>query len=289
MFGLGLLLWVLTVVLTLLTRNTNLVPTAVLLGSFLVPVTFVTWAFERWRDEHLTSELIVTAFVAGGIIGVLGASVLEAYLLEPSPLLFIGVGLIEEAVKVAALALVTRSMTRRHTRDGVILGAAVGFGFAAFETSGYAFNALLTMDGLSLTNLVETQLLRGVLAPLGHGLWTAVIGGVVFHQAGPGGRLRYTWPVLWAFLGVAALHALWDSMQAVAVILTYLITGTHAPAGTGGGYLNHPTAEQAHVFTALSIGGLALVSAVGIGALLVVWRTDRGPDRVTGEPSATPR
>ncbi|WP_246869287.1 hypothetical protein [Saccharopolyspora sp. ASAGF58] len=42
-FGIGLLLWVPTVVVTGLTGNTNLVPTVVLLGSFLVPVTFVVW------------------------------------------------------------------------------------------------------------------------------------------------------------------------------------------------------------------------------------------------------
>jgi protease PrsW len=29
-------------------------------------------------------------------------------------------------------------------RDGMVLGAAVGFGFAAFESAGYAFNALFT-------------------------------------------------------------------------------------------------------------------------------------------------
>ncbi|MEV5691883.1 hypothetical protein [Micromonospora globbae] len=37
----GLALWLATVVATYLTGNPNLVPTLVLLGSFLVPVTFV--------------------------------------------------------------------------------------------------------------------------------------------------------------------------------------------------------------------------------------------------------
>ncbi|MGW4642130.1 hypothetical protein ACWEN6_26685 [Sphaerisporangium sp. NPDC004334] len=45
----GLVLWLLTVAITFLTGNPNLIPTLVLLGSFLVPVTFVVWAFER-RD-----------------------------------------------------------------------------------------------------------------------------------------------------------------------------------------------------------------------------------------------
>ena len=32
------------------TGNAALVPTLILLGSFLVPVTFVAWAFQTWRD-----------------------------------------------------------------------------------------------------------------------------------------------------------------------------------------------------------------------------------------------
>ena len=93
----GLALWVAAVVVTFVTANPNLIPTVVLLGSFLVPVTFVAWAWERRETGELTPSLILTAFTAGGVLGVCAASVLEAYLLDPSPWLFLGVGLIEEA------------------------------------------------------------------------------------------------------------------------------------------------------------------------------------------------
>ncbi len=95
----GFALWVAAIVATLLTANPHLVPTLVLLGSFLVPVSFVAWAFEHWQDEDVTTELVVRAFVVGGLLGVLGAAVLETYLLRPSLLLFLEVGLIEEGVK----------------------------------------------------------------------------------------------------------------------------------------------------------------------------------------------
>lgn len=88
-----------------------------------------------------------------------------------------------------------------------MLGAAVGFGFAAFESDGYAFNALLTVRGLSLTGLVETELVRGVLTPFGHGLWTAILGGVLFREARRG-RLRFTGMLLGMYLWVSVLHAL---------------------------------------------------------------------------------
>jgi RsiW-degrading membrane proteinase PrsW (M82 family) len=283
-FLVGLALWIVSLVVTLLTANANLVPTLILLGSFLVPVTFVAWAFERWRDEHVTAELIVSAFTLGGVLGVLGASILETYLLDPSPLLFLGVGLIEEAAKAGALIFIARRLSRRHARDGFILGAAVGFGFAAFETAGYAFNAVLTMRGLSLSALVQTELTRGVLTPFGHGLWTAIIGGVLFHQA-RGGRFRYTLPVVLTYLWVSVVHALWDYSHSIALALTFLLTGTKWQYQLlSRGYLPQPTPEQTRVFTLLSIASLLIVALLGLITLRVAWR------RTTAtEPSITRR
>src|SRR3954463_14786567 len=103
----GLILWILTVVVTFITGNPNLIPTLVLLGSFLVPITFVFWAFDRRDSGELTAPLLLNTFISGGVLGVLAASLLESYLLPPSPWMFFGVGLIEEGVKLAALRCLT--------------------------------------------------------------------------------------------------------------------------------------------------------------------------------------
>ena len=270
MFLTGLVLWVLTVIVTFVTRNPNLVPTVVLLGSFLVPVTFVVWAFGRRHSGEVTAELLFSTFVTGGILGVLAASLLESYLLHPSPWLFLGVGLIEEAVKLLALAFLTRHLQHKYARDGIILGAAVGFGFAAFETAGYAFTALFTEQGLSLMQLVQTELLRSVLAPVGHGLWTAILGGVLFSSSGRE-HFAITWRLLFSYLGVSVLHALWDSMHTIALVLTLLLTGTpYQYQLIERGYQPEPTPAQVNLFTVLSWGGLIVVSLIGIFWLLRV-------------------
>src|ERR671923_1799780 len=64
----GLTLWSATVLVTFATRNSNLVPTIILLGSFLVPVAFVTYAFGH-ADQVVTAQRIFTAFVSGGAPG----------------------------------------------------------------------------------------------------------------------------------------------------------------------------------------------------------------------------
>ncbi|WP_371528323.1 PrsW family intramembrane metalloprotease [Streptomyces sp. NBC_01283] len=273
----GLALWLLTAVITYATKNTNLLPTLILLGSFLVPAVFVLWAYER-DGRDLGLGVLLNCFIVGGVLGVLGASVMEYYLLHPSLWIFLGVGLIEEAVKLVALMLVLRRFRQiRGLRAGLVLGAAVGFGFAAFESSGYAFNAAVTMRGLDLRSLLETEILRGLLAPFGHGLWTAIAGGVLLKFREPGGRFRFTGPVIATYLGVSLLHALWDSMHGIAIWLVARITSTGLdPALFAQGYIPTPTEQQKHLFTLFSDGGLVLVSLAGIGWLLSLSRAVRG-------------
>ncbi len=268
----GLLLWILTVVVTLFTGNPNLIPTLVLLGSFLVPVTFVLWAFGRRHSGEVTAELLFSTFVTGGVLGVLAASLLETYLLHPSPGFFIGVGLIEEAAKLSALAFLTRRLSHKYAVDGLVLGASVGFGFAAFESAGYAFTALFTEQGLSLMQLVQTELLRGLLAPLGHGLWTAILGGVLFSASGRR-HFALTRRLLLSYLGVAVLHALWDSMHSIALLVTLVLTGTpYQYSLLEKGYEPTPTADQTHLFTILSWGGLIVISLIALLWLRAVAR-----------------
>ncbi|MFJ8473265.1 PrsW family intramembrane metalloprotease [Kitasatospora sp. NPDC094011] len=269
----GLLLWACTVLVTFFTDNSNLVPTIVLLGSFLVPATVVIWAYERHAAD-LGPGLILTCFGIGGVIGVLGASVLESYLLSPSVWMYVGVGLIEEAVKLAALVLVCRRLRVGGLRYGLVLGATVGAGFAAFESAGYAFNAVLSIQGLSLDDLVETEILRGVLAPVGHILWTAIIGGVLFRER-RGGRFRLTAPLLLTYLGVSLLHALWDSTSGIAVwLVARTTTSDFQRALFDLGYMPNPSGEQVHLYTVYDTAGLLVVSLGGLLWLRLLVRRE---------------
>jgi RsiW-degrading membrane proteinase PrsW (M82 family) len=287
MFLTGLALWLATVVITFVTGNPNLIPTLVLLGSFLVPVTFVAWAFERRETGEITPGLMLSTFVTGGVLGVLGASVLESYLLSPSPWLFFGVGLIEEAVKLAALMVLTRQLHTKSLRDGMILGASVGFGFAAFESAGYAFTALFTVDGLSVTQVVQTELLRGLLAPVGHGLWTAILGGVLF-SASTRRHFVISGKLILAYLGVSALHGLWDSMHNIALYLTLQLTEGERYQPTPHGWLVQPSPSQVNLFTILEWAGLALISIIGVTWLIVLWRRAPRPVRFSWRIPAAP-
>ena len=118
------------------------------------------------------------------------------------------------------LLLVAHQVHHREPRDGMVLGAVVGAGFAAFESAGYALQALLdNLDKQPVVAILEIEAFRAVLAPFGHITWTALIGGALFASS-RGGRFRLTARLVPTIVGVVALHALWDQSYGWAVMLT---------------------------------------------------------------------
>jgi protease PrsW len=228
-FPIGLALWIATVATAFVTLNLILLPTIVLLGSFLIPVTAVVWYLDHDPSPALSPRRIFAAFIIAGVMGALAASLLEFWFVYgPGYLGNLKVGLIEEFVKGAAIVAFALGLRSYSTRDGMVLGATVGFGFAALESSGYALASLFVVQGnqlfLSLQSVVFTELVRGLLAPFGHGLWSAILGGVIFHAARKG-RLRPAWSVLIAFIGVSVLHAAYDSFGGITGYIVISIIG----------------------------------------------------------------
>jgi RsiW-degrading membrane proteinase PrsW (M82 family) len=206
----------------ILTHNPNLFPTVVMLGNFLVPVTFVAFFYERRELSQLTMPTTTLGFLYGGLLGVLAASILEPIFIHQMNLgsAFV-VGVIEEFAKILGVLVIARHKRHDAEMDGLILGAAAGMGFAALESNGYAFSAFLASQG-SLSTTVGVTLLRGVLSPVGHGAWTAILISVLFRESGSK-RFRINLKVLGAYVTVVILHGLWDALPGL--ISAYLHTG----------------------------------------------------------------
>src|SRR5690348_6634482 len=102
-FVIGLGLWIATIAVANLTANLILLPTVVLLGSFLIPVRAVVWYLDHDPSPELSPRRIVAAFMIAGVLGVLGASVLEYYLVGTGLPANLDVGLIEEFVKAVLI------------------------------------------------------------------------------------------------------------------------------------------------------------------------------------------
>ena len=194
-----------------LTGNPNLFPTVVLIGSFLIPVAYVAFFYDRRHLSTISLPTIALAFVYGGLLGVFAASVLEPLLINRFDFVTaFGIGLIEEFVKILGVLVIARHMRHDAEMDGLIIGAAAGMSFAALESNGYAFVAFLSSGG-SLSATVAVTLLRGILSPLGHGTWTAILASVLFRES-KNGHFHINMKVIGAYLTVSVLHGLWDGL-----------------------------------------------------------------------------
>ena len=178
------------------------------------------------------------------------------------------------------LLLVAHQVHHREPRDGMVLGAVVGAGFAAFESAGYALQTLLdNLDEQTVIAILEIEAFRAVLAPFGHITWTALIGGALFASS-RGGRFRVSRGLVLTILGVVALHALWDQSSGWAVMLT------KAPRDGRG--LARCVAERAALGRSTPTGSdliwfnvfydvlLALWALIGATWVVLAWRHYKG-------------
>jgi RsiW-degrading membrane proteinase PrsW (M82 family) len=252
--------WVVTLVVLLLvysvtfaavvdTGNPNLVPSMLLLGSMVVPTTFVAFA-RGWSGEPLIpATTVATAVLVGGAIGVVLASVLEyGTVRHLGTLPMLGVGLIEEGSKLAVAAALFLVLRRYQGMGaGILIGVAVGTGFAVLETMGYGFVALLQSGG-NLGALQETLFIRGVTSPAGHAAWTGLTCWALwrFVHRTSGRRLA---ELVGVFLGVVVLHATWDSVgtRTSYVVLAVISLGLLLTALRQARREDHRLASWTHV------------------------------------------
>jgi RsiW-degrading membrane proteinase PrsW (M82 family) len=215
------------------TGNVHYVPSLLLLGAFVVPISFVTFVYGRSAPWTVGAPVIVVSAVFGGVIGTVVAGRLEYdTLIQLGFLPTSVIGLSEEAAKLIGPLVAYLWIPHRSAADGLILGVASGMGFAALETMGYGFVALLRTGG-SLAAVDQLLFLRGVLAPASHAAWTGAAAAALY-AALSSGRLRAWLGFVAVFVAVVVLHALWDSQT---WFVSYVVLGVVSTALLWGAFL----------------------------------------------------
>jgi len=123
-----------------------------------------------------------------------------------------GAPVVEETLK--GLILVGLLWRRREEldgpTDGIIYAAMVGLGFAMMENVGYYINALITPVRGGAALLGYTFVLRGVVSPLLHPMFTSMTGLGVAYAAS---HRRAGWAVGVGWLGAMLLHGIWNGLS----------------------------------------------------------------------------
>ncbi|EQM54367.1 hypothetical protein N692_03710 [Lactiplantibacillus plantarum EGD-AQ4] len=196
-------------------ENSNAIPGLIMVGAFAVPFSGLVFFFEANAFKDISLFEIVKVFFIGGIFSLVVTLFLYQFVSFSAANQIFGVltlkdslaiGLVEELGKVLIVSYFISQLDVRHILDGILIGAAVGAGFAAFETAGYIYNA-------GTNNLVAVAILRGWSAIGGHLVWAAIAGGAIMivkrDQPFKFSQLLDTRFLVFFILAVL-MHATWD-------------------------------------------------------------------------------
>ena len=168
--------------------NSNFLPIMIMLAAFAVPVTILIFFFEINLFRNIPFYKVLKYFILGGSLSLILAILyfsLPYFESSATTQTFTGalmIGLIEEAAKAVIVAIfLFKSKKSQYILNGLLVGAAVGAGFAAFETAGYILR--YGMSG-GVQTMLEIIKLRGFLAPGGHVAWAAIEGAALMYVKG---------------------------------------------------------------------------------------------------------
>ncbi len=165
--------------------NANFLPAMVMLAAFAVPVTILIFFFEINIFRNIPFYKVMKYFILGGGLSLILAILFFSLDFNTDISTYSGalmVGLIEETAKAAIVAFfLFKSKKINYILDGLLIGAAVGAGFAAFETAGYILRFGLSNGLESMLGVIK---LRGFLAPGGHVAWAAIEGAALMYVKG---------------------------------------------------------------------------------------------------------
>ncbi|WPX40847.1 GYF domain-containing protein [Akkermansia sp. N21116] len=192
-------------------RAMNAVPGLLFAISFAVPFSVLTLFAEFNVRRNISWYSIIVMLLGGGTLSLIVTFMLND--LSNNPREAYWAGPIEETAKLAAAIFFARKFfLNGQILNGMLCGAAVGAGFAIFETAGYIINSEYISPG---TNPLDIAVLRGILSPFAHIPWSAIMAGAFWlaiqkkRQNGTPAILQLSfWRIAVIPIG---LHMFWNS------------------------------------------------------------------------------
>ncbi|SDG60353.1 Membrane proteinase PrsW, cleaves anti-sigma factor RsiW, M82 family [Selenomonas sp. WCT3] len=180
-------------------------PGVIFIGALAVPFSALIFFFEVNAPRNISIFETTQVFFIGGVMSLIMTMFVYGFigfdkLNNTSTFL---VGLAEEVGKVMVIAYFLRGQEKKYILNGLLIGAAVGAGFAVFETAGY----------IAKSNSLTVLYLRGALALGGHVAWAGLTGAALAMVKGDKPlRIDHLMDMRFLkFLAVSiVLHGLWD-------------------------------------------------------------------------------
>lgn len=222
-------LWVLGTVF----ENANAIPGLIFIGALTVPLTGLFFFYESNAFKDISLFEVLKMFFIGGVFSLISTMILynfitfsEEYYLSGTMTVIDAalVGLVEETGKAVIIVYFINKNRTNRILNGLLIGGAIGAGFAVFESAGYILNYSTNFD-ISLIDMIYT---RAWTAIGGHLVWSAIIGaGIVIakEENNFGFNNILDKRLLFFFFSSVILHGIWDTSISLAgsITLKYLV------------------------------------------------------------------
>jgi len=192
-------------------QNFFALPGLIVIGSFAVPFSLLIFFWEMNAPQNISLYEIAVMFFVGGAASFPATLILHS-IFPVYDITFFGaivIGVVEEIGKLAIIIYFINKLNPKYILNGLLIGAAIGAGFAAFESTGYAFAA----DFLGSQSMISVTLLRAWTGIGTHTIWSAIAGAALVLVKGDYEitiNQIFSWPFLRLFIVSMALHAAWD-------------------------------------------------------------------------------
>ena len=210
------------------TGAANVIPGLIIVGSFAIPIATLILFFEINTPRNVSLIRVIQLVAMGGGVSIL----LSLLLYSVFPMLGIlgapSAGIIEEIGKLATVLLVMKFIPMErypYLLNAILFGAAVGTGFAAFESAGYALNAGIYSGSEGMFSSIQ---LRGLMSPFAHIVWTAIATGAYWRvrKGAQNFRAVFVSPKFWTLMCVPmGLHFVWNLPFEGPFMIKYVFLG----------------------------------------------------------------
>ena len=210
-------------------HNSNLMPAVMLIGSLMIPFSLLTMYFELNVYKDISFYKVIGIFLLGGAVSLLFTLFLYAIFPTGENFDFKHASLVSviEEIGKACIVMILLNRNKNYTvLHGILIGGAIGCGFAVFESAGYAFNVYLDAhDWNTRADMVNDYLpwyyqyqyadsigemnfnifLRSILSFGGHTAWAAITGASFAKEK----KVNFDFIKMFAVCFI--LHAIWDT------------------------------------------------------------------------------
>lgn len=191
-------------------RNVLAYPGIVFIGALVIPFSLLVFFWEVNAPRNINIFDVVKIFFLGGISSLLITMIINSVIIVGDIDYYgsIIIGIVEEGAKFIVIAHFAKGSRMKYILNGLLLGAAVGSGFAVFETAGYVF-----AYGFEIRTMMRIIYTRGILAFGGHIVWSAMSGAaIVMVKEDNKLRIKHllNFKFMKYFIASIALHSLWD-------------------------------------------------------------------------------